>query len=278
MEKLINIPFNYTIMKIGLALGSGGAKGLAHIGVLKVFDELKIKPSVISGSSMGAFIGALYASGISGDQMIREYKKLSLAQMTSMLDFRWNRKYGFIKGERAIEYFRKNMRCRDFKDTKIPLKVVATDFWNQEQVVFTEGDISEAVRASISIPGLFEPHVYDNRVYIDGGIMNPVPFDIIKDECDIVVAVDVFSSIPINNIHPDKPRLMECMISGLQMMAASIEKNKMLHYKPDIYMNMNVGGTRILEFHKLDSILEATEEDLETLRTKLQAVRKVFKE
>jgi len=155
--------------RIGLTLGSGGAKGLSHIAFIKVLDEKDIKPAVISGTSIGALIGAFYAGGMSGLQMEDLFDDMGIRRMGSMMDPSIFSNSGLLKGKKVEAFLADNLPCRDFSDLPIPLKVVATDFWNREEVVFSSGDLVTAVCASISVPVVMEPKLVEDRVLTDGG-------------------------------------------------------------------------------------------------------------
>ena len=178
--------------KIALALGSGGAKGFAHIGVIKAFEEAGIKFDIITGCSMGAIIGSCYALGVTSEQM--EKRALDLT-MGEILDVKFPNSYGFIKGNKAEKHIREMLGAEDgqpqFSDCKIPFGCVSADIAHAEIVELTKGDIIPAVRASFSICGVFRPVEIDGKKLLDGGILCRVPVDLAKKlGADIVIAVD----------------------------------------------------------------------------------------
>ena len=254
--------------RIGLALGCGGAKGLAHIAFLKVLDELRIKPSIISGSSMGSVIGALYASGLTGKEIENFFSNMSLYKITKMIDLSLRKQGLSVRGKKIMAWLRKRMKCRDFEDLEIPLKIVATDFWNRSEVVFEKGDVVDAVRASISLPGIFQPFVKGNRVFVDGGVVNPVPYDLIRDECDLLIAIDVYNHPPTDT-HRKVPNMFECIISTYDIMYNIIEENKKHVYKPDIYVRASLKGINLLDFHKVDGVFDCIRDDVSWFRREL---------
>jgi len=254
--------------KIGLALGSGGAKGLAHIEFLKIFDELEIKPHIIAGTSMGAFIGGWYASGVSALEMGNIVESMKLRDFGRLLDTSITKKRGLIKGKKIMELFEKHAREKSFSSLKIPLKIVATDFWNRSENIIEKGNLSDAVRASISIPGIFEPHKIGSRIFIDGGLFNPVPYDIITD-CDIVIAIDVISRQRIHRIHPSSPNIVECIISSFHIMHTSIEDHKRKTKNPDILVQVPLETIGILDFHKYDEIKNKVRKQAHVFRKNL---------
>lgn len=181
--------------KIGLALGSGAAKGLAHIGVIKVLEANRIPIDFISGSSMGALIGALYSSGLSVAQMediaCNTDWKLTAKMFTPTLPWA-----GLVEGNRIRQFFRTLIGDKNFDEIELPFAAVTTDVQTGEEIVIENGSLIEAVRASISIPGVFTPVRHQNRFLVDGGVVNPVPADVVKNMgADIVLAVNVVSSV-----------------------------------------------------------------------------------
>jgi NTE family protein len=176
--------------KIGLALGSGGARGLAHIGVLKVLEKNNIKIDFIAGSSIGALIGSFYAAGLSAKQIEKIALKTNWSRLFSLIDI--NLKQGIIGGEKVKNFIIENIGSIKFKDLKIPLTVVATDFKNGETVYFNQGDVTSAVKASISMPLVFSPVEKDNKLLIDGGFSMPVPVEAVKKMgADFIIAVNL---------------------------------------------------------------------------------------
>lgn len=176
--------------KIGLALGSGGARGLVHIGVLKTLEKHQIKPDFIAGSSIGSCVGAMYAAGHSAAEI--EDKVLNSKWMTlnSFLDLAW--KGGVIKGEKLDLLLDSWIGVKTFEKLHIPLTTVAADLISGDEVHFSSGDLIPAVRASMSVPYFFKPLSYKDQLLVDGGIINPVPDDIVKNMgADFIIAVNL---------------------------------------------------------------------------------------
>lgn len=175
-------------LKVGLALGSGASRGMAHIGVLEVLENYGIKIDYIAGSSIGAVIGALYCAG---EDLKYIAKLASKIPTKAFIDFSFT-KNGLIAGHRIKTFLNNLLKNQTFKHLKIPLSIVATDLISCERFVFTEGYLSEAIRASISIPGVFEPYRYGNRLLVDGGVIDRVPVNVVRQMgADIVIASDV---------------------------------------------------------------------------------------
>lgn len=232
--------------RVGLALGSGGAKGLAHIEFLKVFDELGIKPCIISGASMGALLGSLYASGLTALEIEGLYKGMTRSDMMKLMDIGFSQKHGVVKGEKVTRWIQKHLLCQDFSELEIPLLVVATDFWKRKEVVIRKGKIVDAVRASIALPGIFVPYKSGDTILVDGGIVNPVPYNHLIGKCDVVVAIDVFGK---DRNHENRmPNIIENLMHTIYIMYNTIEQTKTV--KPDCAIRVNVNNVKTLDFHR----------------------------
>lgn len=178
--------------KVGLALSGGGSKGISHIGVLKVLEEHGIPIDFIAGTSMGSVIGALYSANPNSKKL----ENLFLDEETnkSFFDYTFSR-YGFIKGKKIENLLDSELEGSGFEDLKIPLQVTAFDIENREEVVFSKGDVAKAVRASISIPGIFVPVKNGKRVLVDGGVVDPIPSEALKEAgADIIIAINAEGS------------------------------------------------------------------------------------
>ncbi|MDD5084540.1 MAG: patatin-like phospholipase family protein [Candidatus Omnitrophica bacterium] len=183
---------------IGLALGSGAAHGLAHVGVIKVLEEEGIDIDIIASSSMGSFVGSLWAAGYKAKEL--EIIGMSLRGQKGLLRIFGVSdvglpKGGFLKGRGIVRFLRGFLDKKTFRDLKIPLCVLATDLNTSEEVVFEDGDVVDAVRASVTIPGVMYPHKLNGRYYIDGGVVNPLPISVLaKRGVRKIIAVNVFPS------------------------------------------------------------------------------------
>lgn len=187
--------------KIGLALGSGAARGLAHIGVLKVLERNNIPIDYISGASIGAVIGALYAATRNVAEMEKVVTEADWKLYLSLIDPTVVN--GMIKGEKIKKFLRRFVGDMTFADLKIPLSIVATDLQTGEPVYLEKGDVAEAIMASSAIPLVFQPSKIDDRVLVDGGLSSPVPIDILRRHgMKKVIAVnldaDYFSKRKVN--------------------------------------------------------------------------------
>ena len=181
---------------IGLALGSGAAYGLAHIGVLKVLEEEGIPVDVVSGSSIGALVGALFAAGFNAKQMVdfanEIDKKSGFFKLIGFRDLSMPHRGGFFKGNQANRFLRDILGDRTFQEMSFPLKVIGTNLFTSEAVTFEAGRVVDAVRASISIPGIFRPVFYKGDCLIDGGVIDPLPVKVLTQiGCKKIIAVNV---------------------------------------------------------------------------------------
>jgi len=267
--------------KIGIAFGGGGARGLAHISMIEAFEELGLKPSIISGTSIGAITGAFYAAGFSSKEMKAMLKRLLFPRNDKPFDFLWKSDFvkmfsmfdpqffnsGLMKGDRFYKFLETELGANTFEELKIPLKIVATDYWNKEEVIFDEGELLPAIRASYSLPGLLTPVKIKKRILIDGGVVNPIPFDILLNECDVTVAIDITAYRTSNG--KEYPPTFESVFTTYQTMQNSINQQKMKFIKPDIYIRPEIYDVRVFDFSKHESIFKQSETAKDNLKKKL---------
>jgi len=175
--------------RLGLALGSGSARGLAHIGVLKVLDREHLPIRMIAGTSIGALIGGAYAVGVTPQEMEEIALSVDIRQLVSLVDIA-RPTTALVNGRHVEEFIRSVVDDKTFADTRIPFECVAADVANEQEVVLREGDLASAIRASLSTPVIFAPVERDGRMLVDGAVLNPVPVDVARDMgADVVVAI-----------------------------------------------------------------------------------------
>jgi NTE family protein len=266
---------------IALALGGGGARGLAHIPVLEAFDELGLRPKIIAGTSIGAIFAAAYASGLSGKQ-IRAHtievlkKRLDLVRDLYAARVRASGGFftalaprpAFLAPERLLDIILPPQIARDFDHLTTPLKIVASDFYAQEAVVFSSGPLRPAIAASMALPVIFQPVQIDGRVLIDGGLVNPLPFDLVAGEADLTVAVDA-SGAPVPRPGHDMPKAWETLFASNFIFERSIIREKLRHRHPDLYIDAGTSRFQILDFLRVDEILAAAEPAKERVKAQL---------
>jgi len=267
---------------IGLALGAGGANGLAHILMLEVFDELGLVPDAIAGCSIGSIMGALYASGKSAqeikaivdDLVVRKndtwkdvFLRKDLLQWVEFLDPEFGRG-GFISGDAFLSFLYEHIQVDTFEDLDIPLCVVATDFWQREEVVYNSGPLLSAIQGSMALPGLFTPVRRDGRILIDGGAVNPVPYDTLIESCQVTVAVDV-----TGQRSPKKDlSFLDTIFNTFQIMQHSIVRENYTNHRPDIVITPDIVDVRALDFHRADTIFEQAGPAKDKLKRELEAL------
>lgn len=266
---------------IGLALGGGGARGLAHLIVLETLDDMGVRPSVVAGTSIGAIIGALYCSGLSGREIGERIATPNHAAGGGWRRLMRNRESigwldfidpefgprGLIKGERFVAFLYDILGISRFEELAIPLKVVATDFQAREQVVLESGPLLPALKASMAIPGLFTPVRHRGRVLLDGSAVNPVPYDLLRPACDITIAVDVAGSRSRHRRHgrgrgrprSEIPNVLEAIFTSFQIMQRTIMLEKLAQRRPDIYLRPDIVDVNVLEFHKAAEVYAQAE-------------------
>ena len=255
--------------RIGLALGGGGARGLCHIEFCRALDELGLRPSIIAGTSIGAIVGAFYAGGKTGEEMAELSESLGFREYTKMMDLSILSRTGLVKGKAVQDFLLKHLPRCGFAELPIPLKIVATDFWNRTPVVFASGDLLPAIRASISIPGLFEPYAHKGKILVDGGAVSPLPMEFIRDDCDILVAIDVSgSNVPG---HKTKmPRLFENVSVWSQIMQTRLTEHHLELYHPEIFVRPRLENVQILDFHREKEIRESVAGDVRRFKKRLR--------
>ena len=256
--------------RIGVALGGGGAKGLSHIAFLKALDELGLRPAVIAGTSIGAVIGGLYAAGVSGTGLEQLLKTIGFKELYQIiLDFSILSNSAIFTGKGVEEFLARRLPTSTFEEVDIPLKVVATDFWNRREVVFESGSLITAIRASMAMPAIFEPVLLDHKVLIDGGAVNPLPYDLIRQECDLTIAIDVSGEKTYAPEDP-VPNMVESILSTFQIMQASIVEAKKQFSPPDIYVKPALTNIRVLDFYRYKEILAGVQEEVQGFKDTLR--------
>ncbi|WML43592.1 patatin-like phospholipase family protein [Neobacillus sp. PS3-40] len=255
--------------RVGLALGSGGARGFAHLGAIKVLQEEGIPIDLIAGSSMGALVGCFYGAGTDLDRLFQ----ISLAvKRKYFLDFAVP-KMGLIAGKKVKEFIRIFTHGKNIEDLSLPVGVVATDLLTGEKIVFNNGPIAEAVRASISIPGIFIPEKYDGRLLVDGGVCDRVPVSVAREMgADIVIAIDVSRverNSEINSIY-------DVIMQSFDIMQTEIFNNREI--SSDIMIRPRVEMYSSRAFTNIEEIIAIGEEETRNQINKIKSVIEQWKE
>ncbi len=269
---------------VGIALGAGGANGLAHILMLETLDKMGIRVARIAGSSIGAIVGSLYAAGMSGKEIRELVERFVLSHQEKTLNrifegrtLEWINfveielgSGGLLSADGFLAFMSETLKKKAFEELEIPMHIVAADLWTREQVVLTSGDLVSAINASMAIPGVFEPVRRDDRVLIDGGTCNPVPYDLLIDHCDIVIGIDVIGerTQPSSGV----PGYFETVFNSVKVMQAAIMNEKRRHHEPDIYIAPPVKDIRALEFYRAPEVFEQSRPAQESLKQQLTKV------
>lgn len=297
--------------RIGLVLGSGSARGWAHVGVIRVLERAGLKPDVICGTSIGALVGAAYAAG-EFERFEHWLRGLRLKDVLAFMDFGLNNG-GMIKGERLMDFFRRNFLDRDIDTLALPFGAVATTLHSGAEVWLREGSTVEAVRASIALPGLFSPWVREGLTLVDGGLVNPVPVSLGRAmNAEILLAVDLNSDIlgrhlrvdpPTASVLPDwrrllqdnlglrwpgnddssppaappppaprTPSMMDVLATSINIMQVHITRSRMAGEPPDVTVAPKLAHLGLMDFHRAAEAIEAGEKAMEAALPALQAL------
>ena len=270
--------------RLGLALGSGSARGWAHIGVIHALAKVGIRPDIVCGTSIGALVGAAYAVG-ELDRFEQWVIGLGIKDVVSFMDFRLNG--GMLKGERLMGFFRRNFIDHPIEDLNLPFGAVATALHTGHEVWLRNGSTVDAVRASLALPGLFSPVWHDGHLLVDGGLVNPVPVSLARAMgAEIVIAVDLNSDIlgrhtnraatPVQastgtvgsewmrklqtnltsllpeSIPPEQrlPSMLDVVAASLNIMQVRITRSRMAGEPPDIVITPRLAHLGLLDFHR----------------------------
>lgn len=272
--------------RVALALGGGSARGLAHILMLEAFDELGVKPAIIAGTSMGAICGAAYAAGLSGAEMRAQFtalfgnrvhflKRLA-GKLRGGLTHVWSLRAPHVVDNVTLfeMLLPETMRC-DFAALKIPFLAVATDFYAMEQLVLDKGPLIPALAASSALPSLARPVLLEGRTLIDGGFVNPVPYDLVLDRADVTVAVDVTGGTQRRR-GARAPRSLDAITGSTRILFHSIMREKLKSKAPDILIRPDVSTFGSLDYFKIEAILAAASPAKEELKHKIYQALEVI--
>lgn len=235
--------------KVGLALGAGAARGLAHLGVLEVLDREKIPIDFVAGTSAGAIMGGVYAAG--GD--VARTQSLACALDWDHLVKLVLPRLGFVRADQLLELIRLLTKGKTFAELQTPFAAVAVDIERGEEVILEEGPVAEAILASASVPGVFEPQRRNGRLLVDGGLLNQVPSDVVRRHgVDVVIAVDVGSEeplIPVKNI-------LDVLNQSFEIMQREIARYKASD-PADVLIRPELGRLSGYRLEAAPSIIEA---------------------
>lgn len=291
---------------IGLALGGGSARGWAHVGVIRALEEAGIRPDLVCGTSVGALVGAAYAAG-ELDRFEQWVRGMDIKTVLSFLDVRLNG--GMLKGEKLMEFFRRNFSDRPIEDLPMPFGAVATALHNGMEVWLREGSTVEAVRASIALPALFSPALHNGRMLVDGGLVNPVPVSLARAMgAEILIAVDLNSDILGRHLREDKdsvpaaangrnggwlqtilqsmglrnaeqkagepeqPSMLDVVSSSINIMQVRITRSRMAGEPPDVIVAPRLAHLGLLDFHRAEESIAEGRRAVEACLHSLRAL------
>lgn len=260
--------------RIGVALGGGSARGLAHVAFIEAMDEMGLRPTVIAGTSIGALIGTGWAAGMTG-RAIRQHAIDSLGDMRSITGRLWHTHFRGIgslgsvfrsgismqlDAEQVTRAFLPEGIPAEFRDLRTPLYIVAADFASWHQVVFHTGPLVPAIAGSIAIPSLFKPVGYRGHTLVDGGVVNPLPLDAVESECDIVVGIDV-NGDPSERRSGAKLSSIELTLGSAQIMMHALIANQIAAYPPDVYIRPQLQTFGAHEYWRVREIIAAGDKE-----------------
>ena len=263
-----------------LALGSGGARGLAHIAVIEALEEMGVRPAAVAGTSLGALIGAAYAAGMRGKDIrhhvlhfahdrgetMRRLLQARAGKLTDLLSGGFSQATQ-LDAEKFCAQFLPDAIPAEFSDLTTPLVVMTTDLHRREELPINTGPLRPALAASIAFPGLFRPVVVDGRILVDGGATNPLPFDQLFGRADRIIAVDVFGAPAAERT--DLPGAWESVFTTILIMGSTIVATKHKHAAPDLVIRPNVAIFRTLDFYQASAIIRSAELVKAEIREKL---------
>lgn len=271
---------------VALVLSGGGARGMAHIGVIEALTDQGFNITSIAGTSIGSVIGGVYISG--NMEGFRDWvTSVSKFDIIKLMDFAIS-KSGFIKGEKVFKKLKKFLSDKNIEDIEIPFAAVAVDLMNHKEVVFTKGNLHDAIRASVSIPTVLKPFPYKNVNLVDGGVLNPLPLNRVKrNDGDILVAVDLNADIEyelppgikqqengnhtyenaLNYINDkwskffkqDKTRqigFFDLVTHSVYAMQVKLTQVAIREYKPDVLIEISKNACDLFEFHRSEEMIK----------------------
>jgi NTE family protein len=251
--------------------------------VLQELDAAGIRPCRVAGTSMGAIIGSLYCSGMSGEDIEREVLDHLITDQDRLFDVLHKRKRllrwigalvpelrgrGLIRADGLLEMVMGEALELSFEDLELPLTVVATDYWTGEQVLFEEGPVRPAVRASMSVPGVFHPVELEGRVLVDGGVVNQVPYDVLRGSCDLVAAVDV-GPAPLPG-RTEVPGMLDAIAGAFDIVQNHLLEMKLEADGPDMLIRPRFEEVGLLDFSRAEEVLRLSRDAASGLRARLE--------
>lgn len=251
-------------MKIGIVLSGGGSRGIAHLGILKAFEEMGIKPNIISGCSSGAIIGALYASGYTPDQILQIIKDIKLLKIIRPA----LKKTGLLKMEVTKALYHQYISDNSFENLQIPLIVTVTDLQTGKTQYFSSGELILPVMASSSMPVFFDPVRINGKCYVDGGLLNNFPCEILLGKCDKIIG---FHSNPVDEAF--ELTNIRAVIERTFLLTINANAKTQAEFCDFIIEPPLLKRHRVFAFHKADEIFQIGYEYTLSIQDQLQSFR-----
>lgn len=293
-------------VRVGLALGSGAARGWAHVGVIRALEQAGIRPDLVCGTSIGALVGAVYAGG-ELDRFEQWLLGMRVKDVVGLADV--SLASGMLKGERLMEFFRGRFIKHPIENLSLPFAAVATDLRTGAEVWLRDGSAIDAVRASIALPAVFTPVLHDGRTLVDGGLVNPVPVSLARAMgADVVIAVDLSSEMLDHHLtkdtgdeagghsigdwirrlqenlagrlsadSPDESRLpamRDVVASSINIMQVRIARSRLAGDPPDVVVSPRLGRFGLFDFHRASDAIAEGRRATESVRQNLDLLRK----
>ncbi len=294
-------------LRIGLALGSGAARGWAHIGVIRELERNDIVPDIVCGTSIGSLVGAAMASG-ELQRLEKWVRSLKWQNVFGYFDLTMSG--GLIKGEKLFAFFRDNFRDRDIKDLDTPFGAIATELASGREIWLREGSLFEAVRASISLPGLFTPVERDDQLLVDGGLVNPIPVSMCRAlGADVVIAVDLNAdllsaarrgragvlamsdataadsaslldriqeklagALSLQGTDHDTPSMLDVVTASINIMQVRLTRSRLAGEPADALITPRLAHFALLDFHRANEAIEAGEEAAQNVMSQITSL------
>lgn len=246
--------------KLGIALGSGGARGFAHLGVLQALHKMGIQPDIVAGTSVGAIVGAFYAA----DKM-PEFeswaKSLRSKQAFKLMDFQLFTKGAFVKGDKIIDFFTQRLGTLNIEELAKPFLAIATNLVTGQEVWLKDGLLSEAIRASMAFPGMLPSLFYRNQWLVDGGLVNPVPVSACRAMgAEVVIAVDLNQYLVGKRFQKtgitEQPGIMDVSLSAIHIMQDRITRSRMSGDPPEVLLAPALRDMGLLDFNRTQEAID----------------------
>ncbi len=259
--------------RLGIAFGGSGAEAIACVAYVRALEETGLKPDIVAGTGAGAVVAAMYAAGMTSAAMtdfLKEIEFPGAKRPINILKLK-DARQGLLDGMGIEEYFQMIVPIKVFDRLYFPLKIVAANYATGEAVVFSEGDVGTAVRAAVAAPGIFSPHQIGETFYMDGSCVNPVPFDVIRDDCDVLVAIDPAVN---QDMTAQGTGVFGMLLSAYDAAKRSLTIEKEYACAVDLHERIVVDEINAFDFVRYEDIIASVEEKTESFKTALLELMK----